>query len=236
MYNCITGFCYTFLSEIYQIICFLVEKLYLYVSSHHKFSFLMDSLKAPTLWPESSKCHEILFCCCSLTQLVFVWLILSLHICQILIKMMLAFQSKQCFQLTYNNPKPLNMPLSLYMTNQCSNLSSCTCTSQLLFSTNTFLFFLFPLLLGKRQQGKDRCQRIKHGSSAQKTVNVFFPFNLESSEMLVLTSVYHGSLPDMNWKKGKQLGTMQCVKLNLYFFYKKIIYKHVFEYIYIYIT
>ena len=81
MYNCITGFCYTFLSEIYQIICFLVEKLYLYVSSHHKFSFLMDSLKAPTLWPESSKCHEILFCRCSLTQLVFVWLILSLHIC-----------------------------------------------------------------------------------------------------------------------------------------------------------
>ena len=147
--------------------------------------------------------------------------------------MILAFQSKQCFQLIYDNPKPLNMPLALYMTNQCSNLSSCTSTSQLLFSTNTFLFFLFPLRLAKREQGKGRWQRIKHSSSAQKVVNVFFPFNLESSEMLILTSVYHGSLPDMNLKKGKQLGTMQCVKLNLYFFYKKIIYKYVFEYIYI---
>ena len=39
MYNCIAGFCCIFLSQICQIICFLVGKLYLNVSSHHKFSF-----------------------------------------------------------------------------------------------------------------------------------------------------------------------------------------------------
>ena len=71
-YNCITGFCYAFLSQIYQIIYFLVEKLYLYVSSHHKCPFLIDSLEPRT--PYSQKLLNVTkaFCWCSLTQFVFV--------------------------------------------------------------------------------------------------------------------------------------------------------------------
>ena len=40
MNDYITGLCLTLLSEIYQILCFLLEKVYLFVSSHHKFSFI----------------------------------------------------------------------------------------------------------------------------------------------------------------------------------------------------
>ena len=58
MYNCMTGFCYTFLSQIYQIVCFFVEKLYLNVSSHHKFSFLIDSLKPCTPDTAIIKCDK----------------------------------------------------------------------------------------------------------------------------------------------------------------------------------
>ena len=64
----------------------------------------------------------------------------------------------------------------------------------------------------------------------------FFPIKT-SSEILVLILLYHDActilLSDLNWKiKRKDLGRMQCgVKLNLYFFYKNIVYQYFFAYI-----
>ena len=53
----------------------------------------------------------------------------------------------------------------------------------------------------------------------------FYLSNLESSEILALL---YGFLSGFNWKIRKQLGTMQCVKLNLYFFFRNIVYKYLF--------
>ena len=59
IYNCITGFCYAFLSQIYQIIYFLVDNLHLYVSSHHKFSlFKRFNQTLQTLSPKPAKCDK----------------------------------------------------------------------------------------------------------------------------------------------------------------------------------
>ena len=57
---------------------------------------------------------------------------------------------------------------------------------------------------------------------------------MESSEILTrlaLSYCHTVLLPGLNWKKRKELGTMQCVKLNLCFFYKNIVYKCLFRYI-----
>ena len=61
---------------------------------------------------------------------------------------------------------------------------------------------------------------------------VFFPIK-PSREILVLILLCHNActvlLSGLNWKKKKRIReNAMCVKLNLYFFYKNIVYKYLF--------
>ena len=69
MYDCITGFFYTSLSQIFQILYFLVERLYLSVAS--KIFFFNKFPRPPPYGPNLLSVTKV-FCWCSLTQSLFV--------------------------------------------------------------------------------------------------------------------------------------------------------------------
>ena len=129
-----------------------------------------------------------------------------------------------------------------------SNLSSSrTSWLAIIFNKNiSLLSFLLAfsqkiVLLGKARQvtGDQIWNKVERGTNEFYIFCCFFfPLNLESSKILVLIllSLCTVLLSGLNWKKKKRISDVRknanvCVKLNLYFFYKNIVYRYLFAYI-----